>query len=196
MKTSICYLIASVLLIAFNLNTYAQRLITVSADGTADFKTISGAIAEAKDGDIIDIYGTITGDGIPGYGIVVDKDLIIRGQGPEHTIIQASSRRGDPEINQRIFTIAPKSVVIIEHLCIRNGYLHGQHATDHGAGIQNFGHLVVNDCKIYGNFVKIDNDYHEGHIVNHHSGFLSMDHTTKSNLSLENSTSNKLNWKR
>lgn len=172
------------------LELQSQRLITVSADGTGDFKTISSAIANAVDGDIIDIYGTITGDGLPDYGIIVDKNLIIRGQGIENTIIQASTKRGDPTINQRIFTISPGAVVIIEHLSIRNGYLHGQNAKDKGAAIQNYGHLVLNDCKIYGNFVKVEDDYHEGHVLNHRSGFLSVDKVTEAHMTLYNSSPN------
>lgn len=174
----------------------SQKLITVSADGTSDFTTITAAIAHAQDGDIIEIYGTITGDGLANYGIIIDKNLIIRGHGIDNTIIQASDKRGDPTINQRIFTISPKSVVIMENLSIRNGYLHGDIGSDNGAGIQNFGHLVIRNCKIYGNYVKVDNEYHEGHIINHASAFLSIDQATQSHTTLLSSNPRKKTWGR
>ncbi|MEA2040289.1 MAG: hypothetical protein U9N82_10765, partial [Thermodesulfobacteriota bacterium] len=60
-----------------------------------DYATITEAIAAAAAGDTIDVYGTITleGDGQSSVtdGVTVDENLVIQGQGPAATIVQAAA---------------------------------------------------------------------------------------------------------
>ncbi len=172
MKKIKMLLIGCILMICMS-TAFSQTVHRVCADGSMDYTTISAAIHAAENGDIIDIYGTITGDGVPTHGIIINKNLIIRGQGVEQTIVQASSQVADENINQHIFTITPGSTIILQDLTVRHGYVHGEDVNEKGAGIKNYGFLVVTNCKVHNNYTKIDGDIFEAGILNHGKGYTS-----------------------
>jgi len=112
------------------------------------YATITAAIAAAAPNDTIDVYGTITlmGDGQSSSpnGVDVDKNLIIQGQGPAATIVQAAATPGTAD--RRVFTIPAGITVTLKDMTIRYGNPSGS-----GGGIYNYGTLTVTDCVICNN---------------------------------------------
>jgi hypothetical protein len=171
------FILISCFILAGITSIFSQYIHRVNADGTMDYTTISAAVANASSGDVIDIYGTITGDGIPVHGIIISKNLVIQGQGADVSIIQSSTKEADENVNQRIFTVTPGTTVILQNLTVRNGYLHGEDMSETGAGIKNYGFLVMTKCKMYGNYSKMDDHMVEAGILNHGGGYTSLDET-------------------
>ena len=87
------------------------------------YATITEAIAAATAGDTIDVYGTITleGDGQSSAtsGVDINKDLIIQGQGPTSTIVQADATQGTA--TRRVFTVPAGITVTLKDMTIRYG---------------------------------------------------------------------------
>jgi len=83
------------------------------------YATITAAIAAAAPNDTIDVYGTITGDGVATDGISVNKNLTIQGQGPDHTYVQAAGSKDTAD--RRVFTIPEGRTVTLKDMTIRYG---------------------------------------------------------------------------
>jgi len=129
------------LLCFFATSNLMAATLTVGVGKTYD--TITEAIAAATVGDTIDVYGTITGDGIATTGISVDKDLIIQGQGKTATIVQAAATKGGAD--RRVFTIPAGTTVTLKDMTIRYG-----NGSTAGA-INNKGTLTIENCVISDN---------------------------------------------
>jgi hypothetical protein len=126
-----------------------------SGDGSSGnpYKSFYKAYTEASDGDTIDLTGTFdwsntdeTGD-IASLGYVLGKNLTIRGQGVNVTVIQAASTEGTAD--RRVFSITSSVTVTIENITIRYGKV-----TDKGGGIYvGAGSLSLTYCEILSNSV-------------------------------------------
>ena len=163
--------------------TNAQTTYTVNASGGADFTTISAAVSAAVNGDIIMVSGTITGDGVATDGILVNKDLVISGQGASLTTVEASTTESDAGINRRVFTIAPGATVTLKDMTIRHGYLNTGVNYDGGGGVKTSGALIVENCVITKNHVHTQSYQFGGGILTDGLGSLTVESSTISNNS-------------
>jgi hypothetical protein len=117
---------------------------TVCADG-CDFDTIQAAIDDdgTADGTIIEVRDAVHTEA----GIVVSKDVTIRGLGPDATIVQGHAEAGSA--TDRVFHIKKGASVTIKGLTIRHGYPSSSpHA---GGGIWNLGTLLLEDSAVRNN---------------------------------------------
>jgi hypothetical protein len=117
---------------------------TVCAAG-CDFTTIQAAMDDpgTTDGAIIEITDPIHTEA----GIVVKKDVTIRGLGADDTIVQAHET---PEkAPDRVFVIEEGATVILESMTIRHGKPSAQ--AEHGGGIYNYGTLTLEKCVVTNN---------------------------------------------
>jgi predicted outer membrane repeat protein len=116
---------------------------TVCAAG-CDFATIQAAIDDAgtANGAIIEITDPIHTEA----GIVVNKDVTIRGLGAEDTIVQAHEIAG--EALDRVFLVEEGANLILEGMTIRHGK---PSIEEHGGGIMNHGTLTLRDCAVSDN---------------------------------------------
>ena len=108
--------------------------------------TIGYALSQATaDNLILVAAGTYTES-----NIVIDKNIIIRGEGPGQTIIQAGAlpARG----NGRVFGVAPNITTRLVGMTIQNGWTSGSQSS--GAGIANLGDLTVERAAILNNTVE------------------------------------------
>jgi len=94
-------------------SSIVAREVTVCSSGCA-FGSIQAAVDKAAAGDTILVSGVITES-----GILISKNITIRGLGQTATVIQAHADRG--AARHRIFYINGGAVVVIEQLTIRNG---------------------------------------------------------------------------
>lgn len=179
-------IILIVLVIQFfsHINLSSQRIYKVAANGSQDFTTLTAAIEEASDGDIIEICGIITNDGIVTHGIVVDKNLTIRGSSCEESFIQGSTIQLDERINKRIFTILEGVTVVLENVTIRNGYLHHSEMNDLGSAIKNHGILILRNCEVNQNYTELECGIQQGGIYNAGKGITAFDRWTPQNQKL------------
>ena len=117
---------------------------TVCSDG-CDFTTIQAAIDDEStvDGAAIEIVDPVHTEA----GIVVNKNVTIRGLGADATIVQAHQTPG--EAPERVFFIEQGSTVVLEKMTIRHGKPGVQE--EDGGGVRNFGTLIVSDCVVTGN---------------------------------------------
>jgi predicted outer membrane repeat protein len=117
---------------------------TVCAAG-CDFTTIQAAIDDTStpNGAIIEITDPIHTEA----GIVVNKDVTVRGLGVESTIVQGHETPGKgPE---RVFRVEKSTTVIFEGLAIRHGK--PSKRDGHGGGIYNYGTLTLKNCIVTDN---------------------------------------------
>ena len=117
---------------------------TVCASGCG-FTVIQAAIdsADASGGSIIEVRDPIHTEA----GIVVDKDVTIRGLGADRTVVQSHEElEGSPD---RVFLVEEGSTVVVERLTIRHGRPSAR--DDNGGGILNDGTLTVVDCIVTAN---------------------------------------------
>jgi predicted outer membrane repeat protein len=133
---------------------YPLPTITASSDQPAShtvcavgcgFRTIQAAVDApgTSEGSIIEIRDPIHNEA----GIVINKDLTIRGLGVEETIIQAGeSYEGAPD---RVFYIDQNTTVTLEAMTIQHGNPAVQE--EKGGGIRNFGSLTIRNCVIRDN---------------------------------------------
>ena len=163
------------------LNINKVGVLKVSADGSQDYTTITSAIAAASNGDVIEVYGTITNDGVDTIGIVVDKNLTIRGHEPKGSFVEGSRKEMDENINKRVFTIKKGVTVTLKNLTIRNGYLQGQEVPDKGAAIKNQGILILANCEVSQNYVERNCCIFEGGIFNEGTAITAFDKWTPQN---------------
>jgi len=116
---------------------------TVCAAG-CDFATIQAAIDDAStpNGAIIEITDPIHTEA----GIVVNKDVTIRGLGAANTIVQAHET--PDEAPGRVFLVEEGAAVILEGMTIRHGK---PSIEEHGGGIMNHGTLTLKNCVVSDN---------------------------------------------
>jgi hypothetical protein len=119
----------------------------------APFKTFHRGYQSVTSDGIIDLTGTFswadvseTGDAsISGY--TINKNLTIRGQNAETTIIEAANL--DNTADRRVLTINSGVGVTLQNVAIRYGKITG--SGNDGGGIKNSGNLLVKDSEIYNN---------------------------------------------
>ncbi len=117
---------------------------TVCIDG-CDFTSIQAAIDDTStpNGAIIEITNPIRTEA----GIVVNKDVTIRGLGAESTIVQGHETPGKgPE---RVFRVEKGTTAIFESMTIRHGK--PSKRDGHGGGIYNYGTLTLKNCIVTDN---------------------------------------------
>jgi len=109
------------------------------------FTTIQVAIDDpgTTDGAIIEITDPVHTEA----GIVVNKDVTIRGLGADDTIVQAHET--PDEAPDRVFLIEEGATVILEGITIRHGKPSAQ--DEHGGGIYNYGTLTLKNCIVSDN---------------------------------------------
>lgn len=144
---------------------------TVCASG-CDFKTIQAVLDDPSttSGAIIEIRDPVHTEA----GIVIAKDVTIRGLGAEVTIIQAHETLEDAP--ERVFFIEEGANTVIENVTIRHGK--PSKADGHGGGIQNDGTLTLKGCVVTNNLADGG-----GGIVNY--GALTLVDSTVSNNTAE-----------
>jgi parallel beta-helix repeat protein len=117
---------------------------TVCADG-CDFTTIQAALDDTStpNGAIIEITDPIHTEA----GIIVSKDVTIRGLGADKTVVQAYFTLG--EAPDRVFLVAEGATVTIRDLTIRHGNPPvGDEDWRCGGGIANKGTLTLGNCVV------------------------------------------------
>ncbi len=117
---------------------------TVCASG-CDFTTIQAAIDNAgtEDGAIIEITDPIHTEA----GIIVNKNVTIRGLGADDTIVQAHETLEDSP--ERVFLVEEGTTVVLETVTIRHGRPSSQEEC--GGGIMNHGTLTLKKCVVRDN---------------------------------------------
>lgn len=117
-----------------------QATIYTVCTNNCRFSNIQDAIDRADTSEvvIIEILDPVHTEA----GIVINRDVIIRGLGTEQTIVQA---HGMPdEAPERVFLVKSGAIVVIENMTIRYGK--PEIETEKGGGIRNFGTLTLRDC--------------------------------------------------
>jgi len=151
-------------------NVFSQNSWYVSETGNdtsgngsqiAPWATITKALSEATtvNGDTIHISGTITQSGLTAGGIDILKNIVIKGETKETSIIQASENSFSA--TSRVFT--NWSIAKIINITIKNGYF-DSFSPQYGAGILNWGVLSLENCIITDN--NIENSELGGGIYN------------------------------
>jgi hypothetical protein len=117
---------------------------TVCASG-CDFTTIQAALDDAStaSGAIIEITDPVHTEA----GIVVNKDVTIRGLGANVTIVQAHESLEDAP--ERVFLIEEGATIALEKVTIRHGRPSEQ--KECGGGIMNHGTLTLHNCVVSDN---------------------------------------------
>ena len=140
----IAVLIAGLAVVLVSIRLADGNEVTVCAAG-CDFMMIQDALDDpgVTAGAIINITDAVHTES----GVVVNKDVTIQGQGADSTIVQAH-----PDIDQateRVFFIAPGTVVAIKAMTIRHGNPSSEPQS--GGGIRNEGELLIEECIILHN---------------------------------------------
>lgn len=113
-------------------------------------KTFKGVYAVATANSIIDLTGTFSWEAVDedmdnlNTGFTLAKNLIIRGQGADQTIIQAHTTQASAD--RRVFTIDTGVTLLFDKLTIRNGK-----TTQEGGGIYNLGTTTLTNCRLTNN---------------------------------------------
>jgi predicted outer membrane repeat protein len=117
---------------------------TVCAEG-CDFTTIQAALDDAGTtaGAIIEVTDSIHTEA----GIVVDKDVTIRGLGAGDTIVQGHETPG--KAPERVFLVEEGATVVFEKMTIRHGK--PSILDEHGGGIMNKSTLTLKNCVVTDN---------------------------------------------
>lgn len=110
-----------------------------------DFTTIQAALdnASTTDGAIIEVTDPVHTEA----GIVVRKNVTIRGLGADRTIVQAHETPG--EASERVFLVEEGATAILERMTIRHG--HPSTQEEGGGGIKNYGTLTLAHCVVSDN---------------------------------------------
>jgi len=126
------------------LGAAATLVVTTTADNGAG--SLRAAIAAASDGDTIQFDATLNGQTISltGGQLLIDKDIIINGPGPNLLTV---SRVSTAE-RFRIFAIMSGSTVALAGLTISGGHTDAAGSS----GIGNAGVLTISNCIVSGNF--------------------------------------------
>ncbi|MEA3440770.1 MAG: choice-of-anchor Q domain-containing protein [Chloroflexota bacterium] len=117
---------------------------TVCATG-CDFTSIQAAIDDhgTTSGAIIEVNDSIHTEA----GIVVNKDVTIRGLGAGATIVQAHETLD--ETLDRVFTIEQDATLVLEKITVRHG--RQSNPEECGGGMMNYGTLTLKNCVIRDN---------------------------------------------
>ncbi|MDY0143189.1 MAG: hypothetical protein RBR97_14980, partial [Bacteroidales bacterium] len=124
---------------------------TLNVGTTQTYTTISAAIVAANNGDTINIVDAVHSESGGSTGILIDKSVIIKGQGADKTVI-------DGQGFGRIFYTSAANVIIMD-LTLQNGKAldgafnfgsPGENGQDGGA-IYNDGSLIVRRCVLQNN---------------------------------------------
>jgi hypothetical protein len=118
--------------------------LTVCAQG-CDFETLQAAInaSSVPAGTVIQLLDEVYTEA----AILVEKDLILSGLGPQDTIVQAAAE--PKSVNERVFFIAPGTSVTIRDMTIRHG--NPTIEPESGGGIRNEGTLILENVVIRDN---------------------------------------------
>ena len=137
---------------------------TVCSAG-CDFTTIQAALDDASttDGAIIQVTDPVHTEA----GIVVHKNVTIRGLGADRTIVQAHETPG--EASERVFLVEEGATAILERMTIRHGRPSIQ--KEGGGGVMNYGTLTLRHC------VVSDNTANDGAGI-YNNGTLTLLHST------------------
>jgi hypothetical protein len=110
-----------------------------------DFATVQAAIdnASAEGEAIIEIREPVHTEA----GIIVHRDVVLRGLGAGQTVLQAHEIR--EEAPDRVFLVEREVSAVFERLTIRHGKPADQ--DENGGGIRNFGTLTLRDCTVSDN---------------------------------------------
>ncbi len=108
------------------------------------FPTVTDALSQASPGDTIHIFGIITADGNTGNGIVINKNIVLLGQGVDQTIVEGGASLSVSD--RRVFSVMPGNTVFISGITIRFGNTSGN-----GGAIENLGILYLKNCMIESN---------------------------------------------
>ena len=148
--------------------TPAPATATVCAAG-CDFTTIQAAVdaADVAGGAIIEVIDPIHTEA----GIVVNKDVTIRGLGAEATIVQGGD--APDEAPERVFLIEEGSTVTIERMTVRHG--NPSVEEEGGGGIMNHGTLALKSC------IVSDNVANDGAGISNNGALTVIDSTIRDN---------------
>ena len=110
-----------------------------------DFVTIQAAIDDpgTASGAIIEITDLVHTEA----GIVVNKDVTIRGLGVDNTVVQAHESL--EEAPERVFLVEEGATITLEKMTIRHG--RPSESKECGGGIMNLGTLTLNNCVVSDN---------------------------------------------
>lgn len=151
-----------------------------SGDGSqgAPWATISHALSESSvvGGDTIQVSGTITENGLGAAGVEILKNVIIKGEAKETSIVQAATENATA--TGRVFTNL--SHVKMINITIRYGYFNAS-SYNYGAGILNWGVLTLENCIVTENY--IENPELGGGIYNEFGVLYLLNTTVESNYS-------------
>lgn len=137
-----------------------------------DFTTIQEAInsSSVTNGDTIFVVDAVHTES----GILLSKNLVIKGQGKNKTIIQAAESITLSE--NRVFDIPVSASVVIEDLAVMHG-----NVSSYGGGIKNQGTLLINNCLVTDNNASPSSIYEEGGGGIYNSGILTVKFSEISN---------------
>jgi hypothetical protein len=129
-----------------------------------DFTTIQAAIDDPDTvvGSTIELLEAVHTEA----GITVDKDVVIEGQGPESTVVQAHAEAEGA--SDRVFVVAEGASVVMRGLTIRHGNRTESEGDSSfggdevgGGGVLNYGTLALENCVVRDNVAR-----HSGGILN------------------------------
>jgi len=111
--------------------------------GTAgcDFRTIAAAVAASPAGGVLELVERLYTEG----GLVIDRDLFVRGAHPQGTIVQAGTSLDTS--TDRVASIAAGATVVLQDLTLRYGHPRGDCPRGGGALI-NYGTLWMARCTL------------------------------------------------
>ncbi len=137
----VAMLLTGAALVLVSMRITSDGAVTVCSAG-CDFMTIQDAIddSDTHAGDVINIADAIHTES----GILVNKDVIIQGQGSENTIVQAHA--DVDEATERVFSITTGAVVTIRKMTIRHGNPSSEPQS--GGGVRNEGELMIEESII------------------------------------------------
>ena len=121
-------------------------IITVITTADSGPGSLRQALADAQDGDTIQFDAALNGQtiGLESSELVIDKNIIISGPGPDVLTVARSQQAAD----FRIFNIPPSHTAEIDGLTITGGSLVGN-----GGGISSGATLTISNCAISGNSI-------------------------------------------
>jgi hypothetical protein len=120
-----------------------ERTITVGSRN-CDAASLREAVALARPGrNEIVLMDSLHTEG----GTVIDRDLVLRGFGPEATVLQAAP--SPEEAGDRVLQVEAGAVVLVCGLTIRHGNPPGPYRS--GGGIRNYGDLTLENCAVLDN---------------------------------------------
>lgn len=135
-----------------------MEILTVGSSG-ADFTSIANALNAARDFDEIHLAGETFTE----FNLTVNKDVVIRGQGADQTIVQAHAAP-NTAAGRVFFITSPATVVKFYDLTVRHGYLTGTHEKGAGVLVYNFATLHMYNCAVVDNKVSVTGNGNGGGI--------------------------------